>query len=114
MITFYNKQDLIEFGNYILSKERKQNTRKINRKNVTDADLANHLFNEDAQKPDNTCNTEDLRKIAAILQQVIISMNSMLVLSEGESVEFLKNLEEVISNQDKAIGQIKHLVNNRS
>lgn len=40
MKTFTEKQ-LVSFGNYLLSKTRKENTSKINRGNVTHADFEN-------------------------------------------------------------------------
>ena len=35
------EKDLVSFGNYLLSKKRKERTSKINQSSVTDADLAN-------------------------------------------------------------------------
>lgn len=35
------KKELVSFGNYLLSEERKKRTRPINRKNVTHADYCN-------------------------------------------------------------------------
>ncbi len=35
------EKQLVDFGNYLLSDERNERTSEINRKNVTDADLAN-------------------------------------------------------------------------
>jgi len=34
-------KSLVQFGNYLLSEERKERTSEINRNNVTDADLEN-------------------------------------------------------------------------
>jgi len=44
MVTYFNRKDLVKFGNYLLSDERKENLRnKVNEKNVTHADIENFL-----------------------------------------------------------------------
>tara|TARA_R110001606_G_scaffold321052_2_gene467899 strand:- start:6508 stop:6885 length:378 start_codon:yes stop_codon:yes gene_type:complete len=43
MVTSFNKKDIVEFGNYILSKERKNRTSEINQENITHADIENWL-----------------------------------------------------------------------
>ena len=44
MKTFFTKKDLIAFGNYLLSKERKETIiNEVNKKNVTHADIENFL-----------------------------------------------------------------------
>ena len=41
MVTYYNKKDLVSFGNYLLSEERKSITSDINQTSVTHADICN-------------------------------------------------------------------------
>jgi len=41
MITFYTEEDLTSFGNYLLSKTRKDRTSEVNHDKVTHADAAN-------------------------------------------------------------------------
>lgn len=43
MVTNFNKKDIVEFGNYLLSKQRKNRTSEINQENVTHADISNWL-----------------------------------------------------------------------
>ena len=51
MITYYNKRDLVKFGNWLLSDERKQRLQTITHPNdleqrlseVSDADISNFL-----------------------------------------------------------------------
>lgn len=44
MVTYYNKKDLVKFGNYLLSDERKAKIiHKDNLKKVTNADIENFL-----------------------------------------------------------------------
>lgn len=40
-ITGYSEADLVSFGNYLLSDERKERTSELNQQAVTHADLAN-------------------------------------------------------------------------
>lgn len=41
MVTYYNKKDLVSFGNYLLSEERKKQVSEVNQENVTHADIEN-------------------------------------------------------------------------
>ena len=43
MVTNFNKKDIVEFGNYLLSEERKTRTSEVNQNAVTHADFENWL-----------------------------------------------------------------------
>jgi len=43
MVTYFNRKDLVKFGNYLLSKERKEKVSELNQENVTHADVENFL-----------------------------------------------------------------------
>ena len=44
MVTYFNKKDLVKFGNYLLSDERRSKIiHKDNLKKVTNADIENFL-----------------------------------------------------------------------
>jgi len=41
LVTYYNKKDLVSFGNYLLSKERNESVDELNKDGVTHADVEN-------------------------------------------------------------------------
>jgi hypothetical protein len=43
MEMYFNKKDLVDFGNYLLSDERKEMVSDLNKDNVTHADIENFL-----------------------------------------------------------------------
>ncbi len=43
MVTYFNRKDLIEFGNYLLSKERKESTSELLKDEVTHANIENWM-----------------------------------------------------------------------
>jgi hypothetical protein len=43
MVTYFNKKDLVKFGNYLLSKERNESVSDLNKDKVTHADVENFL-----------------------------------------------------------------------
>ena len=47
MVTYYNKKDLVAFGNYLLSEERKSRTSEESQFNVTHADIENWMYREE-------------------------------------------------------------------
>ena len=42
-VTYFNKKDLVKFGKYLLSDERKNKVSEFNQQNVTHADVENFL-----------------------------------------------------------------------
>ena len=42
-VTYFNKKDLVKFGKYLLSEERKNKVSELNQQNVTHADVENFL-----------------------------------------------------------------------
>lgn len=46
MVTYFNKKDLVSFGNYLLSDDRNRLVSEINKQNVTHADYENWLVKE--------------------------------------------------------------------
>lgn len=43
MVTYFNRKDLVSFGTYLLSENRKNRTSELNQNNVTHADIRNWL-----------------------------------------------------------------------
>lgn len=43
MVLYFNKKDLVKFGEYLLSDERKNKVSELNQQNVTHADVENFL-----------------------------------------------------------------------
>ena len=50
MVTYYNRKDIVNFGNYLLSEERKKKMLKEFQKEVTHADIEN--WKETLKKPE--------------------------------------------------------------
>lgn len=51
MVTYFNRKDLVSFGNYLLSEERKNQISKEGQNEVNHADVENWKFNQKS-KPD--------------------------------------------------------------
>lgn len=43
MVTYFNKKDLVKFGEYLLSEKRNKSVSEINKNKVTHADVENFL-----------------------------------------------------------------------
>ena len=41
MVTYFNRKDLVSFGNYLLSPERNESVDELNKEHVTHADVEN-------------------------------------------------------------------------
>jgi hypothetical protein len=52
MVTYFNKKDLVSFGSYLLSEERKSRISELNQNYVTDADIQNWKFEQKNKKAD--------------------------------------------------------------
>jgi len=55
MVTYFNKKDLVEFGEYLLSDKRNELVRENNRKLVHHADIENFLHNKKHPKKETVC-----------------------------------------------------------
>ena len=111
MSLLYTETDLVAFGNYLLSKERKKNTSKTNRTNVTDSDLSSWK-NKEANKEFNIEKSEMYIDSMNLSDEEIEKYRNQLIehiieLNEKEKRNKENNLSSVLEKYTNYINRAK-------